>query len=490
MLRVVAVASLLGAASASTVFSSPGLQENGGCRCLPSDPCWPTESEWSSLNASVGGRLLGFRDEMQACIDDVQSEECSATLANDTAYWLADQPNGLQNTAFFGGWNISSDHSAYVVDCREEEDFKAATKFALAHNLRVVVKNTGHDWYGRNTAPGSLMLWTHHRKSVTWHDSFVADGCHETEGVPAVTVQSGIQFFELYPEAQKVGKLVIGGTCDTVGVAGCWMSGCYGAFSKKFGNGALNMLQARVVLANGTLVVASECSHPDLFWALRGGGGGVAGVVTEFVARTHPTPKHVTSMSVSANANTTEEYHKLVMEGLKVYTEVTQDRDQAPNGGVGFGCTPIDGTDQYNCNFGINIQGFESDPEKQKALLQPLVDYANRQPVNGSVYGKASLSSVDIWKPEYFDPAAKWGSVPNGTLPWAQYSGEKGSKAGGGPNGVVGMQSKFVPQHYIKVSPDSCSASRRLRLSCCFHTKAQLRICVHMPPRRSPAAQN
>ena len=431
------------------------------CSCMPSH----SESH-TILTSASGGRLLAFQDEMQPCIDDVSSEKCSAILANDTAYWLADQPHGLQNTAFFGGWNISVDHAAYVVDCREEEDFKAATKFALAHNLRVIVKNTGHDWYGRNTAPGSLMLWTHNRKDLTWHDSFVPDGCHETQGVPAVTVQSGIQFYDLYPEAQKAGKLVIGGTCDTVGVAGCWLSGCYGAFSKKFGNGALNMLQARVVLANGTLVTASECSHPDLFWALRGGGGGVAGVVTEFVARTHPTPTHVTGLSVSASANTSEEYHKLVMEGLKVYTKVTEDRDQAPNGGVGFGCSPIAGTDQYNCDFSINIQGFNSDPAKQIALLQPLVDYANSQSVNGSVYGNARLSPVDIWKPEYYDPAAKWGTG-NGTLPWAQFSGEKGTRGGGGPNGVVGMQSKFVPQHSILVGLAVAlpSHSRLARLS-------------------------
>lgn len=260
--------------------------------------------------------------------------------------------------------------------------------------------------------------------------------------------------------------MVIGGTCDTVGVAGCWLSGCYGAFSKKFGNGALNMLSARVVLANGKLVTASECSHPDLFWSLRGGGGGVAGVVTEFVARTHPTPTHVTSMSVSTSANTSKEYHSLVKEGLKVYASVTQDRDQAPNGGVGFSRSHIAGTDSYQWDFSINIQGYESDPAKQRALLQPLMEYANNQPVNGSVYGHASLSTVQTWLASDFDPAAKWGSAPNGTLPWAQYSGEKSSSTGGGPNGVVGMQSKFIPQHYIETeSGRSNLASTLMRVS-------------------------
>jgi FAD/FMN-containing dehydrogenase len=70
-----------------------------------------------------------------------------------------------------------------------------------------------------------------------------------------------------------------------VGVGGCYLAGCYGSFSKIFGSGAMNVLEARVVLANGSLVVANQCKNTDLFWSLRGGGAGVAGVVTEWTAR-------------------------------------------------------------------------------------------------------------------------------------------------------------------------------------------------------------
>lgn len=391
---------------------------------------------------------MAFVDEFQPCLEDIGSKECNASLTDDTAYWLADQPNGLQNTAHFGSaWNISVDHAAYTVRAETEEDFSATVAFAHKHNLRLVVKNTGHDWYGRNTAGGSLTLWTHNRKNLTWHDSYVAPGC-SGEGVPAVSVQSGAQFYELYPEAQNHGKIVMGGSCDTVGVAGCWLSGCYGAYTKKFGNGALNMLAARVVLANGTLVTASECAHPDLFWSLRGGGGGVAGVVTEFVARTHPIPKSVTGTSVSAHANTTAEFQLLFEKTLDVYSKVTQEPDQAPNGGLGFGASPIAGhPGRYSYDVSVNLQGYDSDPVKQLALLQPLVDYATQ--LGGSA--QASLSPVSEWKPEYWDPSVPWGTG-NGTLPWAQFSGEKGTNAGGGPQGVIDMQSKFVPLHYIKTS--------------------------------------
>ena len=117
--------------------------EQAACRCLPTDACWK-KVPWASLNASVEGRLMGFVDEMEPCITNVTSTACNATLSNDTAYWLADQTNGLQNSAFFGAWNISTDHSAFVVRAEAEADFQATVSFAHTHNLRLVVKNTGH----------------------------------------------------------------------------------------------------------------------------------------------------------------------------------------------------------------------------------------------------------------------------------------------------------------------------------------------------------
>jgi FAD/FMN-containing dehydrogenase len=74
------------------------------------------------------------------------------------------------------------------------------------------------------------------------------------------------------------------------------------------------MLEARVVLANGSLVTASESHNADLFWTLRGGGGGNTGVVTHFTARTHPAPIHMTSSGFSGQANSTDAYkvHTLV----------------------------------------------------------------------------------------------------------------------------------------------------------------------------------
>lgn len=94
----------------------------------------------------------------------------------------------------------------------------------------------------------------------------------------------------------------MGGTCDSVGVGGCWLGGCYGPFTKLFGNGAINLLQARVVLPNGTLITCSESQHPDVFWTLRGGGGANIAVVTQCTARTHPAPNHMITSGFSGKA--------------------------------------------------------------------------------------------------------------------------------------------------------------------------------------------
>ena len=74
------------------------------------------------------------------------------------------------------------------------------------------------------------------------------------------------------------------------------------------------VVQATVVLANGSIVTASKCSHPDLFASIRGGGGGAAGVVVDFVAKSHAAPKYTTTGGFKGNASTYEECLKLTVQ--------------------------------------------------------------------------------------------------------------------------------------------------------------------------------
>src|SRR5690606_24023690 len=146
---------------------------------------------------------------------------------------------------------------------------------------RLVVKGGGHSYQGTSCAPDSLLIWTRAMNAIELHDAFVPQGCAGAiEPQPAVTLGAGAIWLEAYDAVTTMaGRYVQGGGCTTVGVAGLVQSGGFGSFSKRFGLAAAGLLEAEVVTADGAVRTANACTHPDLFWALKGGGGGTFGVV-------------------------------------------------------------------------------------------------------------------------------------------------------------------------------------------------------------------
>jgi hypothetical protein len=421
------------------------------CRCVPPDPCWD-HIPWSTLNESVAGRLHVSVDELAACIPqqggNLSSGACAVALnGSNDEFWLTSRPNGYLHTGLFNEWNISTSRSEYSVLAETESDFQATIKFAHDHNLRLVVKNTGHDWYGRSTAAGSLLLWTHLRKRKAWHDNFVAEGCDASSAHPAVTVESGSQFIDLYPDAASRGRIVMGGTCDSVGVAGCWMAGCFGPFTKRFGNGAINILQARVVLADGTLVTASKCAHPDLFYSIRGGGGGVAGVVTEFVARTHPMPRHTSSLRVTVRSEALQDCKLVLAKALQASTATVLNGSAGAlcdNNGMSWECNGTGGSAALSC------QAYEGDPDAMRAQLQPLADWANAQ--GGGI--SASVSGGVNWNLTAFDPSRPTANFPPGMI--EMHPDREISTA------LLASMSKYLPVRYMATADGAAALAEAL----------------------------
>ncbi|KAG0235998.1 hypothetical protein BGW41_000585 [Actinomortierella wolfii] len=203
----------------------------------------------------------------------------------------------------------------YTVNVSSVADVQAAVRFASKYNIRLAVKNTGHDYLGRSTAASSLSVWTHFQKKIAIVESFVPEGAPDgTQGTDAVIFEAGVQWIDAYEEVAKHGRIVVGGMAPTVGTSGGYcLSGGHSVFSPRHGLCVDNVLQYKVVTADGEVRITNTYQHQDLFWALRGGGPGF-GIVVEAVYRTHEAPKHLNSAVVVMVSDDTDKMHKVISD--------------------------------------------------------------------------------------------------------------------------------------------------------------------------------
>jgi FAD/FMN-containing dehydrogenase len=183
-------------------------------------------------------------------------------------------------------WNAWIDRlPAAIAVCADAEDVAHALRIATDLGLRVTVRGGGHNIAGRSIADGALMLDLSALRDVT---------VRPDEGY--AVVQGGALWHEVDVAAARAGLATTGGLISSTGVAGFTLGGGCGWLMRRFGLAADNLVAARVILPDGRLVRASADDHPDLFWALRGGGG--LGVVTEFEFRMHPVKQVVAGLLV------------------------------------------------------------------------------------------------------------------------------------------------------------------------------------------------
>ena len=371
-----------------TMYPKIGTQGPQTCRCLPTNAtCW-SAIPWSLLNSSIGGRLVTAIDPLSPCSLNTSSPECDKVLVNsDDEFWLGDQPAGYLHTGLFNSWNLTTRLPSFAVLANSANDISAAVAFASKYNIRVVVKNTGHDWFTRSSAPGSLLIWTHLLKNITFG---TYKGCNE-KGIPSATIGAGVQFNELYQAAQELNITVVGGTCDSVGAVGCWLGGCYGTWSKMYGSGASNIISATIVLSNGDIVVAEECSLSDLLWTLKGGGGGLAGVVVEITARTHPAPLFVALASGGYSSVDEAGWQQLLEMQLNVTNKLMS---PAWGGGVGWSAGSNGGG-----SVSFWSKGFEITESEGAELMIPFDNLVASDPTRFSGKVQWTIWNASTWTP-------------------------------------------------------------------------------------------
>ncbi|CAO3565865.1 unnamed protein product [Mortierella alpina] len=293
------------AAPENTPFPNPTGKT---CRCLPTQPCWPEKASWDAFGQTVGG-LITTTPAAYECHDPHYDEAKCQEIQKGYFYdhWRQHQPGAVQQT----NWEMVGDKGClgfnktsrcyqgavplYTVKATTFQHVQNTVRFAAKHNIRLAIKNTGHDYLGRSTAASSINLWVYYMKNMDFSDNFVPEGAPAgSSGSGAVVLGSGVLWKDVYRAAEDHKVVVVGGAEATVGTSGGYcQAGGHSPISPKYGLCVDNVLQYKVVTADGELKVANSYQNTDLFWALRGGGGGTFGVVVEAVYKTHPAFKNI-----------------------------------------------------------------------------------------------------------------------------------------------------------------------------------------------------
>ncbi|XP_055340387.1 uncharacterized protein LOC129589599 isoform X2 [Paramacrobiotus metropolitanus] len=268
----------------------------------------------------------------------------------------------------------------YAVEAHDVGDIQKALQFATNHNLRVVVKSTGHDYVGRSTAPDALLIWMRNfRGEIQTKSSLTPTGCGAGHGYPdpVITVPAGKVWNDVYAKITQCFNgtyWIVGGYCPDVSAAGGFtLGGGQSVLSTSFGLAVDNVLEFTLVTANGTLLTVSACCNKELFWALRGGGGGTFGIITSVTYRLHPVSKGFLSYSLmitnkTGTGNFSATQLKDIVEVLARHTERL--------GEVGWGGYLI-----FSPNAGVTLMFLvPADRANSAALMEVLKqDYVEMQ---------------------------------------------------------------------------------------------------------------
>ncbi len=212
----------------------------------PTKPPVPGDADWSKLGSSLKGPL-------------VRPNSPQYTIARqlfDPRYDSV-QPMGI----------------AY---CATPQDVQACLAFVKEFNLPFAARSGGHSYNGYSTSTGLII-------DVTRMNTVAVD-----TGANTTTIGAGTRLVDVYSALAQRGLTLPAGSCPTVGIAGLTLGGGMGVLGRKFGLTCDNLLSAQIVTADGRILTCDANHEPNLFWALRGGGGGNFGIVTSFTLQAHP----------------------------------------------------------------------------------------------------------------------------------------------------------------------------------------------------------
>ena len=238
----------------------------------------------------------------------------------------------------------------------------------------------------------------------------------------AFTFGAGVQALEAYEATKKRNRAIVGPASESVGVAGGWLGGGHSAISPNYGLGTPNslvriksyspdrlvgvdnVLEITIVTADGSHVIANPYRNEDLFWALRGGGGGTWGVVTSVTYKTYPsTPVSSASLMVtSTNAKSTQ---NLLAEIIRLTPSLVE------QGYGGYGSVSTGQVDLFVLSPNVTA-------EQTQATFLPLFEFAVSQPGLSVEHSTEVYQDFWNWYDCLFGTSADEAGVPNEASSW------------------------------------------------------------------------
>ena len=414
-----------GAAGLAVLWGSTALAAAGRQAVLvgPGDAAWPDVAAWDGLAREVGGALMKVASPWRSAAAD-PSGAATVRLFEElrNPYYIGDDPALTQTLGWTDAW--TSRTSEYAVKARSAADVAAALRFARKHRVRLVVRGGAHSYMGNSNAPDSLMVWTKAMDAVEMHEGFVPHGSPPgTVPVPAVSVGAGATWGRVYDAVTtRGGRYVQGGGCMTVGVAGLVQGGGFGSFSKRYGTAAGSLIEAEVVTADGEIRVVNRYSDPELFWALKGGGGGTFGIVTRLTLLTHDLPENFGLVAVRIDAMSDEAFRRLVARFVDSYRDAFLNEHWGEQ--VTFG-------PRSRVTINMVFQGLTQ--AQAQAAWDPFLEQVRRDPdLSISGLQVAAFSARHFWDPAFLSSLPgvvahddRPGAEP-GNLFWAQNRDEAG----------------------------------------------------------------
>ncbi|KAI1395670.1 FAD binding domain protein [Hypoxylon fuscum] len=394
------------------------------CRCFPGDACWPNEETWGDFNVTLDGRLVGTVPIASVCHYSMfmpyDAEACARLQLDWTNPNIHSDSSSSVMAPFFA--NMSCDpftapeaqcvigtYVQYAVNASSAKDVQLALAFAQKNNIRLVIRNTGHDYLGKSTGAGGLAIWTHHLKDIAIRD-YVSDAYTGK----ALTVGAGVQVREALAAAHTEGLVVVGGDSSSVGLAGGYsQGGGHGPLASMFGLGADQVLEWEVITATGEHLTASGSNNTDLYWALSGGGGGTYGAVLSATVKAHPDVQVAVANLTFASPDTTS---KAYYDTLKVFLGGLP--NIVDNSAVCIWLLTVDA---------FTIQSLTAPSLTSRELqlqLQPILDTLDQGGISYEYSIKEFPTFLDSFHSMSVDPPAVGGNIGGRLIPRSLLSSE------------------------------------------------------------------